>query len=112
MTEDLRKDPEFIAWETHVRTNVVPRMQASALTISLAPNGEPDIKYAVELGLSIMLDKPIYLVCEPGQILPDRLSRIADKVIEVDWRNDPIAAQQAIADAIEDFPTPPKGSHA
>jgi hypothetical protein len=102
MSEDLRNDPEFIAWETHVRTNVLPKMAASALTISLVPNGKADIKYAVELGLSIMLDKPIFLVCEPGQILPDKLLRIADRVIEVDL-TDTTAAKEAIADAITEF---------
>jgi len=103
MSEDLRNDPDFVAWETHVKTNVLPKMEASALTVSLAPGGEPDIKYAVELGLSIMLNKPIFVVCEPGQALPDKLLRVADKVIEVDWRGDPRAGQEAIADAITDF---------
>ena len=106
MSEDLRNDPEFIEWETHVRENVLPKMAASALTISLVPNGKADIKYAVELGLSIMLDKPIFLVCEPGQILPDKLLRIADKVIEVDLKGDVRGAQEAIADAIAEFTQP------
>ena len=106
MTDDIREDPEFIAWESHVRTNVLPKMQASALTVSLAPSGEPDIKYAVELGMSIMLNKPIFIVCEPGQVLPDKLLRVADKVIEVDWRNDAKAGQVAISDAIQSFVEP------
>jgi hypothetical protein len=100
MTDDLRDDPDFQAWETHVRTNVVPKIDGSALTVSLVPNGESDIKFAVELGLSIMLDKPIVLVCEPGQALPPKLRKLADDVIEVDWRGDPSAAQAAISDAI------------
>jgi hypothetical protein len=103
MTEDIRNDPEFIAWETHVREEVLPKMQASALTVSIAPDGKPDIKYAVELGMSLMLDKPIIIVTEPGQAIPARLRRVADKVIEVDWRNDPRAGQEAISDAISDF---------
>lgn len=103
MSEDIRDDPEFIEWENHVTTNVVPRMEESALTVQLAPRGETDIKFAVELGLSIMLDKPIVLVCEPGQIVPDKLLKVADKVIEVDWRGNPQATKEAITEAITEF---------
>ena len=103
MTNDIRDDPEFMAWEEHVRTNVVPKMAGSALTVTLAPGGEPDIKFAVELGLSIMLNKPIIIVKEPGQVLPDKLLKVADDVIEVEWRGSPIATKNAIADAISRY---------
>lgn len=103
MTGDIRDDPEFVAWATHVSTNVVPKMNDSLLTVQLFPNGEPDIKFAVELGLSILLDKPIVVVCEPGQVLPGKLLQVADKVLEVDWRGNPKATKEAIADAISDY---------
>jgi hypothetical protein len=103
MSGDIRDDPEFIEWELHVRKSVVPKMADSALTVQLFPNGEPDIKFAVELGLSILLDKPIIVVCEPGQILPDKMLQVADKVVEVDWRGNPQATQEAIADAISNY---------
>jgi len=103
MSKDIRDDPDFIEWENHVATNVVPRMQDSALTVQLAPMGETDIKFAVELGLSIMLNKPIILVCEPGQIVPDKLLMVADKVVEVEWRGNPQATSEAITEAIAEF---------
>jgi hypothetical protein len=103
MSDDIRDDPDFQAWEAHVRTNVVPKIDGSALTVSLVPNGESDIKFAVELGLSIMLDKPIVLVCEPGQVLPAKLRKLADDVVEVNWQGDPAATQAAIADAISRY---------
>jgi hypothetical protein len=102
MTADIRDDPEFIEWANHVQNDVVPKMKGSAVTVSLAPAGETDIKFACELGLSIMLDKPIILVCEPGQIIPDKLLNVADKVIEIDWRNNP-SAQEQMGEAIYDF---------
>jgi hypothetical protein len=101
--DEIRNDPEFIEWETHVRKNVIPKMKGSAITVSLAPRGEPDIKYAVELGLSIMMNKPIIIVCEPYQDLSKKLKQVADKIIEVDWRNDPEGGQTAIADGISEY---------
>ena len=53
----------------------------------------------VELGASIMLDKPILVVASPGQELPERLERVADLIVYADmdtergrmWLNDAIA---------------------
>lgn len=47
------------------------------------PKGETDIKFAVELGLSIMLDKPVVLLAAPGVTIPPGLRRIAHAVIEL-----------------------------
>lgn len=99
---DIRDDPEFIEWANHVQNDVVPKMKGSAVCVNLAPQGETDIKFACELGLSIMLDKPIVLVCEPGQILPDKLLNIADKVVELDWKGNPNASTE-LGEAIADF---------
>jgi hypothetical protein len=101
MSADIRDDPEFQDWEAHVRNDVVPKIARSAMTVSLAPSGEADIKFAVELGLSIMLDKPIILVREPGQVLPAKLLQVADDVVVVNWRSNPEETRVAIADAIE-----------
>lgn len=103
MTDAISSDPEFIAWAGRVQREVVPKIAASAFTISLMPAGKPDIKFAVELGLSIMLNKPIIIVKEPGQVLPDKLLKVADDVIEVEWRGSPIATKNAIADAISRY---------
>ena len=55
----------------------------SAATVSLVPSAESvDAKFAVELGLSIMLDKPLILVVAPGTRIPDRLVRVADAIVE------------------------------
>jgi hypothetical protein len=101
VTEDIRNNPEYIEWEDRVRTKLIPKIQGSSLTVSIAPRGEPDIKFSVELGLSIMLDKPLILVCEPGQVLPHKLRAIADAVVEVDWRGgEATRTQEAIREAI------------
>lgn len=81
---DYSQDPEFIEWEDHVRTNVIPMISDSAITMSLLPTGETDVKFAVELGLSIMLDKPIIGVAARSSTLPPKLVRVCDEIVYYD----------------------------
>lgn len=62
--------------------DLVPKLRDSAATITLVPNGAADIKFAVELGLSIMMDKPIIALLEPGTHVPAKLVAVADVLIE------------------------------
>jgi hypothetical protein len=101
VTEDIRNNPQYVEWEERVRTKLIPKIEGSALTVTIAPSKGPDIKFSVELGLSIMLDKKIIVVCTPGQVLPGKLRAIADEVVEVDWRGgDAVRTQEAIREAI------------
>lgn len=68
----------------HVRENTVKAMEQSAYVMSLVPEGKPDIKFAVELGLAIMLGKPIIAVVMPGTAVPDGLRKVASAIIEAD----------------------------
>jgi len=83
MSDDPFQDEQWHAFVRHFREDVVGKIAGSALTISLVP-GEFDVKFAVELGASIMLDKPIIAVVLPGAPVPARLRRVADLVIEAD----------------------------
>lgn len=81
---DLNDDPEFKAWTEQVRTELVPMIEGSELIVSICPVAESvDVKFAVELGLSIMLDKPIIVAVPPGVPVPDRLVRVADEIVEL-----------------------------
>lgn len=85
-------------WDSFVRSvreGTLRGMTDSAVVMSLVPRGEPDIKYAVELGLSIMLGKPLIIVVSPGQDVPRKLTQVADVVIRADV--DTAAGQKAIA---------------
>jgi hypothetical protein len=98
---DWSTDPEAREWIEGVRTGLVPKLEESALTISLVPEGnQTDVKFAVELGMSIMMEKPIMLVIAPGQRVPPALVKIADEIVEVDWRADPKLGQERMAEAI------------
>jgi len=89
----------FEAWEEYVQLEIIPMLQASAASISLVPRGSTDVKFAVELGLSIMLDKPIIVLVRPGSSIPAALARAADELVEVDIKKDPDAAQRSISAA-------------
>lgn len=59
-------------------------LKDSVVSLSIVPTGEVDIKYALELGMSIMLDKPIIALIAPGAVIPMKLQLVADHIIEVD----------------------------
>jgi hypothetical protein len=103
MTDDITNDPEFIAWRDRVKEEVLPKLKDSSFTISIMPNGDPDIKYAVELGLSIMLDKPIIVAISPGATVPAKLVKVADEIVEVDMSNSRtrILAASRVREAID-----------
>ena len=70
---------------SYVRDNVLPMVTDSNVCISLCPDdGKVDIKFAVELGMMIMLDKPIIAVVRPDTKIPDKLRAVADKVVVTD----------------------------
>lgn len=65
------------------REDAAAKIDDSAFVISLVP-GEPDIKFAVELGLSIMYDKPIMAVVLTDAPVPERLRRVVDEIVELE----------------------------
>jgi hypothetical protein len=73
VSQDPYASSAFASWAQRARIQLIPKLEASALTMMLVPSGDPDIKIAVELGLSILMDKPLILVLEPGQQIPQRL---------------------------------------
>lgn len=100
MSEDYSQSPEWREWERQVREGLVPRLEESAVTVSIVPAGESDVKFAVELGLSIMLGKPIILVVRPGVRIPAKLVQVADQIIETDLDGDPRSAMASIQAAL------------
>jgi hypothetical protein len=94
MADDWTRDPGMPEWIEHVKSELTPMMEGSAFVMTLVPDGEPDIKFAVELGLSIMLNKPIVTIRRPGTPLAEKLKQVADADLELDL-SDP-SAQQTI----------------
>jgi hypothetical protein len=81
---DYTNNPEWKAWEARCQAELVPMMRDSGSVVQLVPKGGSDIKFAVELGLSIMMDKPILAIVQPGTETPPKLLKVADKIIEAD----------------------------
>ncbi len=104
MSDDPLTDPDFKAFAAHVHAHLIPMMMDVDSVVSLVPKGEADVKYAVELGLAIMLDKPLMLAVPKGIKVPEHLARVADGIVYVDF-SDPEAtgiAQAKIAAMIDE----------
>lgn len=77
-------DKQWQSFVDHVRRDALVKMTDSAAVVSICPAGEPDIKFAVELGLAIMLDKPLLIVVGSGRVVPEHLRRVADEIVVAD----------------------------
>jgi hypothetical protein len=84
VTDDPFDNPEWRAYERRAEDDLVPKMIGSEMVLSLVPRGPTDIKFALELGMAIMLDKPIIAVVVPGATVPAKLVLIADAIVEGD----------------------------
>lgn len=87
----MSDDADFDRWADEVRDHLIPRMRTSAAIGVMA--GDLDVKMAVELGMSIMLDKPLILIVLPGRTVPERLVRAADAILDWDGQSPDIAAR-------------------
>lgn len=97
--DEVWDDPEYQSWERHIRDFVVPLLEETAVTITLIPRGQTGVKFAVELGMSIMMDKPIIALVQPGMSIPNGLAAVASEIVEVDIARDPEGAQRSITEA-------------
>lgn len=100
---DPWSDPRAAAWVAHIRHQVLPQLRGSAASITIAPDAEPDIKIAVELGLTLLLDKPLVVVVTPGRSCPEHLRRAADLIVD---DADQAVAARRIRDFIDAQPEP------
>lgn len=78
--------PEFEEYAKHVREKLVPMIESSATFISITPSSpdKVDVKFAIELGIAVMLNKPIIAVVQPGTKIPDKFRKVVDKFVELD----------------------------
>jgi nucleoside 2-deoxyribosyltransferase len=75
-------NPKWERYAERVRRELIPMINDSAVTLSLVPSGKTDVKFAIELGFMIMLDKPIIAVVTPGTKVPAKLIAVADEIVE------------------------------
>lgn len=90
-------------WLRHVKTTLIPKMQRSGMGISLLPEGELDAKFAVELGLLIMMDKPIIAIVRPGVHVSEKMVLVADRIIECDMNGIDDTLAVKVAQAVKEI---------
>lgn len=93
----MNYDDEMTEWLETVRQRLVPKMEASTIVASLV-SGKTDPKFAIELGYSIMLDKPLVAIVMPGVKLPTKLAIVADAIME--YTEDPALMAERTAEAL------------
>lgn len=81
-------DPEFEAqWEkfvNHTRAETITKMADSACVVSVMPkDGEYDVQLAVQIGMALLMDKPLIIVATHGLKVPSALARTARHSLEV-----------------------------
>lgn len=104
MTHDPWQETEVRKWAHRFEREVLPKIKNSTIGISIAPtDGDFDVKFAVELGAMIMLDKPILVIAAVGQVIPPKLMAIAHRVVYADMTTE--AGQEAVMAAIQEMPT-------
>ena len=98
--------PEFDEFVARARRELVPKIEGSQIFVSITPplkqpKEKVDIKFALELGLAIMYDKPICAVILPGTSIPEKLAKVVDKFVEMDF-NDP-TQRDRLTDALNEM---------
>lgn len=85
MSEDWATGPEWDEFVAHQHKHTVKAMESSAYVMSLIPDKDKvDVKFAVELGMAIMLEKPIIAMVQPGTPVPPGVRKVATAVIVAD----------------------------
>lgn len=77
-------------FEDYVLAETLPLLQTTQAFIAIPPRdfmtvrGTAVVRFCTELGMALMLDMPIIFVVEPGMLLPKKVLRVADNVLEAD----------------------------
>lgn len=95
--EDAWQDPSMKAWAKHVLEDMAPKMADSALICQIVPHNDGDVKFWVELGASIMMNKPIVAVAIEGRDIPEKLRLVADEIVFIPDGVNPQASEELAA---------------
>ena len=106
--DDPYQSDEFKDWADRMRARLIPNMRDSANVLMIAPkmSGKFDIEFALQIGASILLEKPLILLVDRSRTIPPKLRAIADRIIETDLDDmtmDSEAIQKQLKQAFDDF---------
>jgi len=107
---DPWRDPDVLRWMRRTREKLPQMIEQSAVVMSLVPEDgmKTDVKFAVELGFAIMLDKPIIAVVQPGSKVSEHMIRVADEIVEcnMETEEDREKLAQALDEAMNRIQNP------
>lgn len=84
---------------------LVRQIDVSAIVAAVVPGRDTlDAKFVIELGVAVMLDKPIIALIQPGTPIPRKLAAVVDRFVEYHPGQIEELAN-AIRDAVADFKT-------
>jgi hypothetical protein len=80
------EDRAWISYSERFRREVLPQLLSSAICLAVWEGDDvvSDVRFATQIGMMLLHDKPIVLTYRPGHPPPARLARVADEVIELD----------------------------
>jgi nucleoside 2-deoxyribosyltransferase len=86
---DLENDPDFQEYKKHIIEELIPKIDNTDVFVSIMPSGKDkvDVKFAVELGIAILLDKPIVAIMCPGDDVSNKFKQVVDRFIELDIKD-------------------------
>lgn len=91
------------AWKDYgerFRREVMPKLLGADIGMSVFSGADDvSVQGATELGMLLLLGKPVILVCPVGAAVPEKLRAAASFVID-EWDPEDPASQERIADAL------------
>lgn len=84
LTDEERR--RFDEWVDHQRSTTIKQMADSSLVVHIVPirPQELDIEYALQLGASILMGKPIIAIIPAGREIPGKLELVLDHRVDLD----------------------------
>lgn len=101
-----RNEDELREWcRKNIERNEGPMSESAIFASLLSGNYKNDPLCALQLGLAIMMDKPLVLIVDKSQQVPKHLVRIAERIeyIDMDNKEEYQRAVQAITETAEKF---------
>lgn len=82
MVSEGLNDPEVRDWLQRAHDDLTEKIGASAMSVSILTHGAvADAKFWVELGASIMMDKPLIIAAYDDVQIPPKLRSVADEIV-------------------------------
>lgn len=82
-----QEDRAWASYSQQFRSTVMPQLLSSAVFLAIYDGeggSDAEVRFATNLGMMLLYDKPIILTVLAGVQVPHRLARVADEIVELD----------------------------